>query len=1000
MNHQHSSEHRASSVAHTGAAVQVSGHDLRVSETCSVRASLAALLALVIVFAVACALVGCSNNAANLTPGSQTPIISVAMQQNPPADMVTGTPTQVSAVVTNDPANAGVDWVVTCGNTGESACGSFSPAHTAAGANTIFTAPAAVPPQSTLTIMALSTTDHSKFASVSVTITSTVTGIVILSQPPPSIPANAFVNFSAQVFGDPANLGVTWTATCTTASGPLDCSGNFSSKSGNSIILTVPQAITFTAAGILQQASLVGTPITITAFPTADHKWFAQFVFTVTAPISLNITQPPPATILTNTTAQLIAVVANDTLNDGVTWLVNCTGATGSCGSITPTQTGSGGTATYTAPSSVPSPSAISISAIATATSLGTSVQQITVTFNIGAPISVSITQGINNNTLTESASAPLIATVSNDAANAGVDWTVTCGSAGACGTFSFAHTASGAPTTYTAPNAPPSGNTVTILATSTTDPTKSNQLIVTITNAPPPNSLLQGQFILFLSGKNSQNGPFVLGGALSGDGNGNVIAGKFDLADAAGNAVPANGLPAVSPSTYSIGFDGRGQIQLTLNTRALNTNFGVPVPGGTTSTLTLSVVFVTPQHALVTEIDAFGNGTGTLDLQNAADLASFGNGTAGLNGTYSLQLTGTELMNPPPGFFVAAAITSQAAGVSYTFTGYTADQSANGVITSVPFTAGSQTFQNSAPSTIGEIFLSAVNLGLPKPFNLDLWLIDANHFVVTDFIDATTGSFVLVGGYLTVQPASPSLSGTFAFTEAGSTTAAQPQVAGGILSCGSSGILDVVSLAGTPLSNQSVSTTCSAPVNGRGLISISGAGSTGISQFAAYPTLDQGIYLMELDGGSSGTSGPSGAGLALQQTLPAPISASSFIGDYASNFLAATALGSQNFAAQIISDGVSALSGAADVNSFNATAVPRVSSPSSSATLTGSFTAGPNGRFPLTLMITPASGQPTPQITTLPSACYIVDANTCLLIGLDVTAPGTGILRLQHTGL
>jgi hypothetical protein len=67
---------------------------------------------------------------------------------------------------------------------------------------------------------------------------------------------------------------------------------------------------------------------------------------------------------------------------------------------------------------------------------------------------------------------------------------------------------------------------------------------------------------------------------------------------------------------------------------------------------------------------------------------------------------------------------------------------------------------------------------------------------------------------------------------------------------------------------------------------------------------------------------------------------------------------------------------------------------------LSGSYTAANDGRFPLTFTITPATGQPAPQVPTLNPACYIVDASTCLLLGLDATAPGTGILLLQNTGL
>jgi ferredoxin len=1012
------SEYRAGSVAHTRSIAQVPGFDAHVKVQRSFRVSLEARVTFVVLFAVASALAGCSTGAVKLS-NSQTPIIWVAMGQNLPGYMVTGTSSQVSAWVNNDLADAGVDWVVTCGNPGR--CGSFSPAHSASGANTTFTAPTGVPPNSTLTISALSTTDHSKSASASLHVSSTVTGIVITSGPPASIPGNTLVNLSAIVFGDPANLGVDWTATCLTPNGPADCSSPyFSSRFGagnNNITFTVPSTVA-TLGGV---ASLVGTQLTITARPTADHSSNAQLVFTVTAPISISMTQTPPATMLLGTKASLSAVVTNDTIGDGVTWSVACTSNSGDCGSVTPTRTGSGVVVTYTAPASVPS-SPVTIEADATATSLavncgqsiGIACQNATATVNVVAPISVSITRHVPNDTIIQNASASLIATVSNDQGNAGVDWTVTCGSAGACGTFSPAHTASGAATTYTAPSAPPAANTITITATSTADPTKSDQEKVTVLSAPP---LLKGQFVLYLNAKDSQNGPYILGGVITGDGNGNISRGfgHFEIVDASGNATIS--VFVTSPSTYSIGPDGRGQMTLTLDLTGLksghpNANFGVPVPGTNTSTLTLSVVFVTQQldpsgvvlseHALVTETDSFGDATGTLDLQNATDLASF----SGLNGTYSLQLTGRELTPQYPAFFEAAALTIQGSGGSCTITGYTADESANGVISSVPFAIGSQVLPNcNADSLTGEIFSNIpVNLGLPQQFYLDFWLIDKNHFVVTDPFDQPGGP-VLFGGYLTAQPTSSSFSGTFAFTEAGATAASatgagQPQVAGGFLACGSTSNIDVVSLGGTPLTAQSVTATCTAPTNGRSSMSISpatGSSTGGISKFAAYPTTDGNFYLIELDGGAAGTSGPSGAGVAYQQTLLPPISASALTGNYATQFSATTQPGSQAFTGQIVSDGASTINGTVDVNSFTTSPAPGASSPSPGATLSsGTFTASANGRFPLTFTFTPGTNQPAPQIPTLHPACYIVDASTCLLLNLDSAAPGTGILQLQ----
>jgi hypothetical protein len=954
------------------------------------------VLSLVIGLPSLLGMAGCSSNSAK-TIISQTPIISVAITQAPPASLQVGGTTTLSASVTNDIANAGVDWVAICGSPPN--CGSFSPSHTASGGTTTYTAPFAVPAKKTVSLTALSTTDQSKAFAATVTITSTITGIAIAPPLPASVPAGGVVTLGASVTGDAANLGVDWVATCLPVNVPVACSpAGLHSPAGGTIAFPVPQDV------LIPPVSLIGTTITMTAFATADHSVTAMASFIVTAPISISVTQPPPAALLTNATASVIAVVSNDPSNAGVTWSVSCLSAP--CGTITPIQTASGVAAIYTAPPTVPSPNPppglpVNITACATASCINVVS---TVTVDIIAPVAVKITQGIPNNTITQGSSAPLAATVSNDTASAGVDWTVTCGSAPACGSFSVTHTASGSPTIFAAPSSVPAGGTLTITATSTTDPTESDQEIVNVTNAPPPNSLLLGQSVIFLSAKNSQNGPFTFGGVISSkEGGGTIDSGVFDLADASGNASPASVLPlvatSVAPSTYSIGLDGRGQIQLILNTFALNGSFGVPGPVSRTGAITLSVVFVTPQHALLSETDNFGNAIGTLDLQNAADLASFQNGSAGLNGTYSLKLSGTEFANPFPGFFVAAAIATQTSGTSYTVTAYTADQSANGAITSVPLTIASQAFFGPGPNQNGEIMLSSVNLGLPTQFDLDVWLIDANHFVVTDWQDASTGN-VLIGGYLTAQPASPSLSGAYAFTAAGATATAQPLVAGGIFTCGSTGTLDATPLGGTLTTNQPITAACTPPTSGRGQIIITGAGSTGISQFAAYPTLDQGLDLIELDGGSAGTSGPSGAGVALQQTLSAPILATSFAGNYASNYIATTALGSENFAAQIISDGASVLSGAADVNSFNSTVAPFVITPSSNATLSGSFTASPDGRFPLMLMIAPASGQPTPQITTIPSACYIVDASTCLLLGLDVTAPGTGVLRLQNTGL
>jgi hypothetical protein len=299
---------------------------------------------------------------------------------------------------------------------------------------------------------------------------------------------------------------------------------------------------------------------------------------------------------------------------------------------------------------------------------------------------------------------------------------------------------------------------------------------------------------------------------------------------------------------------------------------------------------------------------------------------------------------------------------------------------------------------------LDSVDLGLPTKFNLDAWMIDANHFVVTDTLDVITGTPpVFIGGYMVIQPTTPTLSGTYALVENGVSASPSfvPFAAGGIITCNSTGTFDFSPLGGTPKNNLAINVVCIDPVSGRGKIGLLNVDGTGILHHSAYPTLDQGLFIMEIDGGSAGTTGPSAMGVARSQTLTPPIPVSAFTGNSASNFSANTSLGFEAFAGQIISDGVSALSGTADVNSFNSSTPPAgAGTPSSNAVLSGSFTAGTNGKFPLALKITPATGQATPQITNINQACYIVDASTCLLLGMDATAPGVGILELQNTGL
>lgn len=99
----------------------------------------------------------------------------------------------------------------------------------------------------------------------------------------------------------------------------------------------------------------------------------------------------------------------------------------------------------------------------------------ISVLFLVAPPSSMAIHESVT-----------VIAAVLNDSANSQVTWSLSCGStvSGACGTLSATAAMGETPTIYTAPSAIPAGGTVTLKATSVTDPTKSVSATITIT--PP----------------------------------------------------------------------------------------------------------------------------------------------------------------------------------------------------------------------------------------------------------------------------------------------------------------------------------------------------------------------------------------------------------------------------------------------------------------------------------------------------------------------------------
>jgi hypothetical protein len=104
--------------------------------------------------------------------------LSITFNPTPPTTLAVNAATPITAVVTNDPLNLGVDWSVTCGSAD---CGSFNPTHTVSGSPTTYTAPATVPAGNFVMIKASATANPQVNVTANITITSSTNLLGLLN---------------------------------------------------------------------------------------------------------------------------------------------------------------------------------------------------------------------------------------------------------------------------------------------------------------------------------------------------------------------------------------------------------------------------------------------------------------------------------------------------------------------------------------------------------------------------------------------------------------------------------------------------------------------------------------------------------------------------------------------------------------------------------------------------------------------------------------------------
>jgi hypothetical protein len=215
-------------------------------------------------------------------------------------------------------------------------------------------------------------------------------------------------------------------------------------------------------------------------------------------------------------------------------------------------------------------------------------------------------------------ATAPVAATVANDTANAGVDWT--CTPLASCGSFNPAHTASGASSTYAAPAAAAS---VVITATATSNHSATavaNVTVAAVSSGGASETLSAGQFVFLVRGETANTGTYGIVGTVVLDANGNVTGGEQNYVSVGGANSPEPGGDTISGGKLTPAANGRASLTLITNNTAV----------GVAGTETFSIAIANSKHALIEEFDTTATSSGSLDLQTLTP-----GGLGEINGPY-----------------------------------------------------------------------------------------------------------------------------------------------------------------------------------------------------------------------------------------------------------------------------------------------------------------------------------------------------------------------------
>ena len=613
-----------------------------------------------------------------------------------------------------------------------------------------------------------------------------------------------------------------------------------------------------------RRAALLAGILGIWFLPGCGSAYLATYTLPPIGPqpTSILFVITPPGSLAINASIPLNAAVTNNSSSALINWTVTC-GSAGACGTFAPTQTASGGNTTYTAPGTIPAGAKVTV----TATLLGDSTKTATASITITPPQPIAVTfAGVPPASLQVGAAAAIAADITNDtSANPQVSWSVTCGS-GACGSFSPTRTFSEAPTSFTAPTTIPSGNVVTVTATSVTDSTKSASTNITITAAAP--NLANGTYVFHLAGPVGSGTNFIAGTIVAQGGV--ITAGEQDYVNYALNQSDQQniyGFDQNMQGSYLVTPDGN--LEITLNTGDANAGVG--------GTEVINGVVVSASRALITEVNG-AIGTGTLDLQTA---------TAAPTGAYAFAVSGVDASGEPAGI---GGVLSIGSGGTITPAASVIDVNDNSVFTGA-LTPGVSSVSTAADK-FGRIeFQLTFTVGTSsESLSLAGYVVDGNHIRL---VETSGDNFQgVLGGTALSQSAgaATSLAGlTYVFGASGEDASGGLQVAGVMVADGVGG------LTGTLNWNDLTAKTTQAPIAFTGAYTVDPTGRATLSnvtdgvtfnyQFEFYLT-GNGEGLL-LSSSPTSTTSQMITGRGLQQTTTP-----TFSGTYAMNAEPSGALG------------------------------------------------------------------------------------------------------------